>query len=140
MHESGQELGQEPDFKTDPELAGVLQELIAREPIGHRPEWGTTRADFDNMLSEEFWETGASGARYSRQFALDTLERRFAAPYEDVWEASGFYCQRLASDVCLVTYTLVQNRSRKSRRATIWRRAANGWKVVYHQGTLIQEP
>jgi hypothetical protein len=127
-----------PALTTSPELAGVLQELIDREPIFHRREWGTTRADFERMMSEEFWETGASGARYSRQFVLDELDRRFSWPHHDIWETTGFFCQQLAQDLYLLTYTLVQNRSRKTRRATIWRRAADGWKIVYHQGTLIQ--
>lgn len=30
-------------------------ELAAREPIFHRPEFGSTRADFESMLSDDFW-------------------------------------------------------------------------------------
>ena len=63
---------------TDPELLSVLEELIKREPIFHRPEFGTTRADFEKMMSPDFWEIGASGRRYSRAFVLDELERRHA--------------------------------------------------------------
>lgn len=133
------ELEHEPVLTTTPELAGVLQNLIDREPIFHRPEWGTTRADFERMMGEDFWETGASGARYSRQFVLDELERRFAAPRQENWQASGFRCQQLAPDLYLLTYSLVQNRSRRSRRATIWRHTDDGWKIIYHQGTLIHE-
>ncbi len=129
----------EPVLTKTPELDDVLQDLIDREPIFHRPEWGTTRAGFERMMSEEFWETGASGACYSRQFVLDELERRFSSPYQDTWEANGFHCQQLAPDLYLLTYLLVQNRSRRSRRATIWRHTADGWKIVYHQGTLVQE-
>jgi len=33
----------EPALVTDPALAGVLDELIKREPIFHRPELGATR-------------------------------------------------------------------------------------------------
>jgi hypothetical protein len=129
----------EPALTTSPELAGILQDLIDREPVFHCPEWGTTRADFERMMSEEFWETGASGARYSRQFVLDELERRFASLHDDIWETTGYFCQQLAPDLYLLTYSLIQNHIRKSRRATIWRRTAEGWKIVYHQGTLIQE-
>ena len=68
-----------PPPPTDPELLGVLEELIKREPIFHRPEFGTTRADFENMTSPDFWEIGASGRRYSRAFVLDELERRHSA-------------------------------------------------------------
>ena len=128
----------EPKFETQPELSRVLEELIAREPIFHRPEFGTTRADFERMTADDFWETGASGRRYSRAFVLDELERRFLAPKEDAWEASEFLCRELAPNVFLLTYTLLQGR-RKTRRATIWQRTADGWKIVYHQGTIVQD-
>lgn len=120
-------------------LDDVLAELSRREPIFHRPEFGTTRADFEHMTEESFWEVGASGQRYSRAFVLDELERRHAAPHEDVWETSDFQCQKLAEDLFLLTYTLLQDKSRLTRRATIWRRTGEGWKIVYHQGTIVTE-
>ncbi len=55
----------EPALKTAPELQGVPAELSGREPIFHRAEFGTTRADFERMTAEDYWETGASGRRYS---------------------------------------------------------------------------
>jgi hypothetical protein len=130
--------GTEAMRKTDAALAGVEAELMAREPIFHRPEWGTARADFERMTVEDFWEVGASGRRYSREYVLDALEERFAAPHEDDLEAFGFYCRRLAEDVYLLTYTLRQPEERWTRRATIWQRSADGWKIVYHQGTVIE--
>jgi hypothetical protein len=127
----------EPSLLTPPELAPILAELVAREPIFHRPEFGTTRADFERMMADDFWETGASGRRYSREFVLEELERRHAAPQEEIWETSDFVCRHLAGDVFLLTYTLVQNQ-RKTRRATIWQRTPDGWKILYHQGTVVQ--
>ena len=123
---------------TAPELQGIVAELVAREPIFHRPEFGTKRADFEEMMADDFWETGASGRIYSRQFVLDELERRFARPQEDIWETSNFACRRLAQDLYLLTYTLLQNQTRLTRRATIWRKTTTGWKIVYHQGTIVQ--
>jgi len=123
----------------DPNTAEVLAELSAREPIFHRPEFGTARADFEAMTAGSFWEVGASGRRYSRQLVLDTLEERFSAPHTDVWETSEFQCQQLAKDVYLLTYTLIQDKTRVTRRATIWQKSAEGWKIVYHQGTIVQE-
>jgi hypothetical protein len=131
--------GMEPTLKTVPELAGVLAELSAREPIFHRPEFGTSRADFERMTVEDYWETGASGRRYSRQSVLNELELRFSVPHADVWEARNFYCRKLAEDVYLLTYTLLQDHVRLTRRATIWQRTGDGWKIVYHQGTIVQD-
>ncbi len=128
-----------PTLATDPALLGVLNELISREPIFHRPEWGTTRAHFESMTVTDFWEFGASGRRYSRDDVLAELERRQAAPTVDVWEATGFHCRELAQDLYLLTYTLLQDSSRKTRRSTIWQRTREGWKIVFHQGTMVQD-
>jgi hypothetical protein len=129
----------EPENATPPELRGVLAEISAREPIFHRPEHGTSRADFENMTAEDFWETGASGRIYSRQSVLDVLEKRFSEPHKDVWQARDFRCRKLAQDVYLLTYTLLQDERRLTCRATIWQKAAEGWKIVYHQGTIVQD-
>jgi hypothetical protein len=129
----------EPKLETDPELAEVLEQLSAREPIFHRAKFGVSREDFERMTVEEFWEIGASGRRYSRNFVLDELEKRHAAGHEDVWEASEFHCRRLAEDVFLLTYTLVQDGTRVTRRSTIWLRISEDWKIVFHQGTVVTD-
>jgi hypothetical protein len=115
-----------------------MEELRRREPIFHRPEFGTTRADFERMTEPTFWEVGASGRLYSREYVLDLLERRYANPTEDVWETRDFRCDEIAADNYLLTYTLSQG-ARVTRRATIWRRTAEGWKIVYHQGTIVSD-
>ena len=123
----------------DPELMEVLEELKRREPIFHRPAFGTRRADFERMTTEDFWEVGASGRRYSRNEVLDALEKRSTTPDKDVWETFDFHCKMLAADVFLLTYTLIQDKVRRTRRSTVWKRTAEGWKIVYHQGTIVQE-
>jgi hypothetical protein len=81
---------------------------------------------------------GASGRRYSRAYVLGELEKRYAAAHSEVWETTDFQCRRLAPDVYLLTYTLIQEKTRRTHRATIWQMTAEGWKVVYHQGTIVQ--
>ena len=121
----------------DPANRDVLNELIKREPIFHRPELGTTRQDFENMTIETFWEVGASGRRYSRSYVMDTLELRHSEPLEDVWETRDFHCLEIAANNYLITYTLIQG-DRVTRRSTIWRRCGTDWKIVYHQGTIVE--
>jgi hypothetical protein len=128
---------------TPPELAGVLRELIDREPIFHRPEHGVARADFERMMALDFWETGASGRRYSREAVLEELKRRYGGSgwQDDPWETSDFWCRRLAPEVFPLTCTPVQEQAggaRTARRATIWERTAEGWRIVYHQGTQVE--
>jgi hypothetical protein len=127
----------EPNLVTDPKILDVLKELIQREPIFHRPELGTTRADFESMTEATFWEVGASGRRYSREHVLDALEKLYPNQAEDAWQTRDFHCLEIAVDNYLLTYTLIQG-TRVTRRSTIWRRTAQGWKIVYHQGTVVK--
>ena len=124
-------------FVTSPELLAVLEELKLREPIFHHPELGTARRDYEAMTDAEFWEVGASGRRYSREFVLHTLENRAPDPQESKWLARDFQCREIAADNYLITYTLFQG-PRVTRRSTLWRRTPDGWKVLYHQGTIVQ--
>lgn len=129
----------EPSLATDPALDAVLEELKSREPIFHRAEFDTTRADFERMMAEDFWEVGASGRRYSKEFILAELQRRDAGEHANQWEAHDFHCRKLAENLYLLTYTLLQG-ERKTRRATIWQKTPAAWKIVFHQGTIVQEP
>ena len=129
----------EPVLSTDPALSGILEELKSREPIFHRPEFGATRADYESMMHQDFWEIGASGRRYSREFVLAELERRRQHPTKDIWETSDFLCRKLAADIYLLTYTLIQDKIRKTRRSTLWQRTEVGWKIMFHQGTMVED-
>ena len=127
----------EPKRQTTNALLSVQRELVEREPIFHRAEHRRTRAAFEAMMAEEFWQIGASGRIYGKEYVLDTLEQRYSEPYKDEWKAEEFYCQEVASNNYLLTYTLRQG-SRVTRRATIWRRTPHGWVIVFHQGTVVE--
>jgi len=43
---------------------------------------------------------------------------------------------RLAGDVIHLTY-LSERAGRRALRSSIWRRTPDGWRVYFHQGTLI---
>jgi len=106
---------------TDPDLVPVLEQLRLREPIFHTPEFGSTRAEFEKATAPEYWETSASGRRYSREFILRGLEQN--PPVDAVaagWQCYDHALRRLGPDTYLLTYTLRQI-ERVTRRATIWR-------------------
>lgn len=122
---------------TEPDLLPVLEELRRREPIFHTPAFGTTRADFDHRMAPGYWEVGASGRRYSRDFILEWLSQ---TPPVDAasagWQCSDHALRRLGPDAYLMTYVLRQG-ERVTRRATIWQSTAEGWRILYHQGTIV---
>jgi hypothetical protein len=87
---------------------------MKREPLFHRSELVNSRADFERETAADFWQTGASGRRYSRDY---------------VWA-------NCASRTYLLTYALWGQGDRLTRRLTVWQGSAgDGWKTLYHQGT-----
>src|SRR5579864_2944127 len=123
----------EPKLVTSPRHLSVLEELKRREPIFHRPEYAGSRAALEKMTAEDFWEVGASGRRYSREYVFQTLAARAEETIVDRWRTSDFHCRELGPDTYLLTYTLLQD-ERRTRRATIWQKSAGDWKILYHQG------
>lgn len=129
----------EPLLITETALVGVQDELSSREPLFHRPEFGTDRSDFEAMITDDYWEVGASGKRYSRLFVLEVLEERHRHPRDDDWATQDIHCRRLGKSVYLLTYTLWQGQ-RQTRRSTIWENSTGAWRALFHQGTLVQGP
>ncbi len=121
----------------EPDLFPVLEELRRREPIFRTPEFGTTREDFDHAMAPHYWEVGASGRRYSRDFILPFLEQNPPIDARSAaWQIRDLGLRRLGPDTYLLTYTLHQG-ERVIRRATIWQETASGWRILDHQGTIV---
>jgi len=123
---------------SDPALADVLAALSAREPLFHRPGFGTTRAEADGLAAADFVEIGASGRVYSREYVLGVVDERDRAGTTEVLEPAEVACRVLAPDLYQLTYRLAQA-GRVTWRSSLWRRGGpGGWQVVFHQGTVVQ--
>jgi ribosomal protein S18 acetylase RimI-like enzyme len=127
------------DSKSEADTNKILDELKSREPILHHPEkFGKTKQDISKQMCDEFFEVGASGTVYTKKDAIETLLERYNNPnYQDIWETKGFELTKIAPDHYLLTYILIQDKIRVTRRSTIWRRVVDDWKILYHQGTVI---
>ena len=125
---------------SDLPLDYILEELSAREPIFHRRELGTSRADLERMTDDAFWEIGASGNVYRRDYVIETLLERYAkGPEPHDWPCRDFTLKPLAEGLFLLSYVL-EEPGRVTRRSTIWLQSNQGWKIVFHQGTLMHSP
>lgn len=123
--------------RVDDELLEVLEELRRREPIFHNREFGTTVSEFEAVMSPDYWEVGASGRRYTREFILQMFTAQPAIDEASAgWETRDFGLRRLGPGTFLLTYTLQQG-ERLTRRATIWESAGGQWQILYHQGTIV---
>jgi len=121
---------------TEADLLLILEEVHRYEPIFHTRAFGLTPADHERRMAHTYWEVGASGRRYSREFILQHLSQ---TPPIDAqlagWKTSGHALRKLGPDTYLLTYTLQQG-DRITRRATIWRSTPQGWVILFHQGTI----
>ncbi len=118
------------------DLDSILEALSAREPIFHRREFGTSRADLLQMTAGDFWEIGASGETYDRDFVIEHLMQRYKAPEPDDWSCSDFSIRQIALDLYQLNYIL-QQPNRRTRRTTLWRKTNEAWQIVFHQGTVM---
>lgn len=114
--------------------ATARRELQALEPLFHHEALGSGREVFASLIVDDYWEIGASGSRYDRDFVLDTLVERHRAPHDDPWTILDFTVRALGAETWLATYTLRQG-DRVTRRSTVWQHT-DRWRAVYHQGTL----
>jgi hypothetical protein len=91
----------EPSLVTEDRLLDVLRELARREPLFHRRELVNSRADFERETADDFWETGASGRRYSREYVWAILKERYESSDQDEyeverWETRDFQLREVA--------------------------------------------
>jgi hypothetical protein len=120
-----------------PELEPVLEELRPLEPIFHTAEFGMSTADFERRMALEYWEVGASGRRYSRDFILQVLRQEPPVEAGDAgWVCSDYGLRQLGPETYQITYTLHQWK-RVTRRSTLWRKSEAGWQILFHQGTIV---
>ena len=133
----------DPELRTDERLLTALAELIGREPLFHRREIISSRADFDAEIAADYWEVGASGRRYGRELVWAVLERRYTSGVPDEyesgrWSITDVHLREIADRTYLLTYTLDQA-GRITRRLTVWqRRPDDGWLALFHQGTIVE--
>ncbi|UVD59059.1 DUF4440 domain-containing protein [Rhizobium sp. Pop5] len=118
-----------------PDLQVILGELSAREPLFHHRELGTSREDLLKMTADDFWEIGASNA-CDREFVIENLLEFYKKPEPEGWSCSEFSIRELAEDLYQLNYIL-QQPDRRTRRTTLWRKNADAWQIVFHQGTII---
>ena len=85
----------EPDLTTPEPLRSVLEAVVAREPLFHHRHLVADRDDFDREVGPGFWEVGASGRRYSREFVWSVVAERLATLDVDPFVSEGWQVTEL---------------------------------------------
>jgi len=120
-------------------MADLIAEIRASEEMLLAPDDRQTPAQLANLLADDFLEIGASGSVYDKVSVIQGLS-------EDVFvrfEISEFRTQALGQSHALATYVLTKTdasgRKERSRRSSIWKSVSGGWRLLFHQGTVLAE-
>ena len=82
------------------------------------------------VLAADFLEIGQSGRRYDKS---TTLARLQADPgFPETRTIADFEAREVGPGLVLATYRIAET---GTVRSSLWRRAAPGWELVFHQGT-----
>ena len=112
--------------------------LVKLERELHDPSVRCNRTRLAVLLHPEFVEFGRSGRSYTFSQIVEHLEASPAVPL--AIHAQDFNVCLLHDEVALVTYKSAQVHAegkleRHTLRSSLWLRTADGWQMVFHQGT-----
>lgn len=112
-------------------LIGLERSLLTQQVRG-------SAQALEALLAPDFTEFGASGRRFSRAGIVADL----AGEQPAVYSAWAFECVQLAHGLIQLRYVSEMRSAHgvgRARRSSLWRLEEAGWRMVFHQGTLIPE-
>ncbi|WP_328811397.1 nuclear transport factor 2 family protein [Rhodococcus sp. NBC_00294] len=112
----------------------TMEHVIGLEKALLDPATRSSQTELDRLLDPSFEEIGASGRLWTRREIVAAL---IDAPESEPIESANFNGRRIADDMVHLTYE-TRHGGRHARRSSLWRRADDGWKLLFHQGTPIQ--
>lgn len=121
------------DKRTEETLQGLEKRL-------HRRETRRSQTAVDELLADDFTEIGRSGRVYSKAQLLAALASESGVL---AVETADFGFREITKDVVLLTYlsrTTDNAGTRSTLRSSIWKKTADRWRMVFHQGTPTDVP
>ncbi len=112
---------------------GALDHVVDLERELQSPACRADRTRLRQLLADDFVEIGASGRRWDRDGVLDLLTEEDAV---DPVEVADLDARALGPGVVQVFWESTRG-MRRARRTSIWCERADGWQVVFHQGTPV---
>ncbi|MEV8566476.1 DUF4440 domain-containing protein [Streptomyces sp. NPDC051322] len=101
------------------------------------PDVRASEALVTELLDPAFTEIGASGRLWDATSILTVTGSGSVDPESPV-EVSEMSGTVPAPGVVHLTY-LADNRGRRVRRSSLWRRTSTGWRMYFHQGTPARD-
>lgn len=102
-----------------------------------QPDARSSVERLNELLADDFFELGASGKRYSRQEAVNTLPNVAGAKYT----MHDFEAREISPETVLATYRVEKEvigsgEKSWSVRSSLWQNRNGLWQIIFHHGTL----
>jgi hypothetical protein len=128
----------EHPMQADPVLEDHLRQLEERLL---QPSVRKSAEEVSELLASEFIESGSSGRIFDKQQIIASLQMESTVRRSLV----DFKTWILSPGIVLVTYRAIRQVAPGeqliySLRSSIWKLIDGRWQMVFHQGTLSQEP
>ena len=119
-------------------MTALLNELRQLETELQQPQCRDNARRLDELLHPDFYEVGRSGQTYDRNAIIEHLSAQRSRPIVP-W---NFSVRVFGAGAALLTYCSAHRQpggelSDQTYRSSIWLKVANGWQLLYHQGTPI---
>ncbi|WP_199100002.1 nuclear transport factor 2 family protein [Dyella sp. ASV21] len=116
----------------------LIAHLLDLETRLHQWQIRADEQALRQLLAEDFFELGVSGAVWTREAVIEALRGEAFSPRE----VSDFRVTRLADGVALATYRVhrhatPQRPAAASLRSSIWCHRDGRWQMQFHQGTPL---
>jgi hypothetical protein len=112
--------------------------LIDLEKSLHRGSIRRSREKLNELLRDDFIEIGASGKIYNKDQIIEALLNE--TPF--TINASDFELRLFSEDIAQLKYKTQNivdtNLLPTTLRSSIWKKEGTVWKMLFHQGTLVQ--
>ncbi len=116
----------------------LLDLLVDLERSLHRKSIRRSKEKLNELLHDDFEEVGASGRAYNKDQIIEELLNEM--PF--TINASDFELRMFSEDIAQLKYktknTARNNLMRTTLRSSIWKNEGSRWKMVFHQGTVVQ--
>ena len=91
----------------------------------------------DRLISDDFWEFGASGASFGKADVVNRLPSEAALKLQ--FQQDQFRLRIMNIDWVQLTYraiiTAANQVPKYSLRSSLWHKTSLGWQMSFHQGT-----
>jgi len=116
----------------------LLDLLVDLERGLHRKSIRRSKEKLNECLHDDFEEIGSSGKIYNKDQIIEELLNE--TPF--TINASDFELKMFSEDIAQLKYktqnTASNNLTHTTLRSSIWKNEGSKWKMVFHQGTVVQ--